>query len=84
MIFLQVSRENMWMLVLGWMGNIKGVKQGDSGCWISMREWHFLLIKIHRQATNVNGFCDGWWIPTFLEKRCMGGQSAFKITQAKL
>lgn len=49
-----------------------------------MREWHFLLIKIHKEAANVNGFCDGCWIFTFLEKWCIGKQSSFKITQSKL
>lgn len=49
-----------------------------------MREWHFLLIKIHKEAANVNGFCDGCWIFTFLEKWCIGKQSSFKITQSEL
>lgn len=61
------------MLVGDWMGNIKGLKQRYSGHWISMREWHFLLIKIHKQAANVNGFCEGCWIFTFLENRAQAG-----------
>lgn len=72
------------MLVQDWMGNIKGIKQRYSGCWISLLEWHFLLIKIHKEAANVNGFCDGCWIFMFLEKWCTGKQSCVKITQSKL
>lgn len=51
---------------------------------LNFNEWHFLLIKIHKEAANVNGFCDGCWIFTFLEKWCIGKQSSIKITQSKL
>lgn len=49
-----------------------------------MCEWHFLLIKIHKEAANVNGFCDGCWIFTFPEKWFKDRKSSFKITQSKL
>lgn len=84
MIFLQVSQENVWMLIPDGTRNMKGVKQKYSGSLISMCKWHFLLIKIHKQAANVNGFCDSSWIFTFLDKWCIGRQSSFKITQSKL